>query len=69
MAGPGGGVRCATCRRDAPGWSEGAVETIDAIARLVALAVGLPGTPPGANLKKGLGERGEAQVDRHLVSD
>ena len=22
MAGPGGGVRCATCRRDVPGWSE-----------------------------------------------
>ena len=45
------------------------METIDAIARLVALAVGLPGTPPGSNLKKSLGERGEAQVDRNLVSD
>ena len=43
MAGLGGGVRCATCQRGAPGWSEkkasDLVETVDAIARWVVILV------------------------------
>ena len=41
VVGPGGGVRSATCRSAPPGWSEkkasDLVETVDAIARWIAL--------------------------------